>query len=309
LLEPFGKDSKRCSAVTDHITAVSQARLTALLRYRQHGDFAAFCRAADLAIGTDVSSEPYYCANLLLGYQIAGLCEVSNVAGSTRWWVAHVGDIRISSRAPKEIGALPDWFEQNKGRAVPLIADSNGDALVLGSWSTPREDGGESSIFDRSLTDSLPSFKHAERQLCEEVSFSADLGGDIDSFEPTTGRWISRQVETLRGSELIRVRNEYAGVTHYVQHSSLGLRFRLPQPEWAFVAAFFLLPWPLVNLIELGNQQVAVRRVVRLPILMYRLLFAAAARTQIGPIVTFSDVSSECISGFRAYFGDAGDRT
>jgi hypothetical protein len=294
--------------MSEYINAESQIRLAAVLRYRERGDFAAFCRAADLALGADVSNEQFYCANLLLGYQIAGLCEVSVATGSTRWWASHTGDIRIGSAVPKEIGVSPAWFEANSHVATPVIADAKGAGVVLGSVSRTEDESDPNSVFNRPLTDLLPSFSRLDQQLCVEVPFNEDLPGHVECFNAALGQWQLAHADSLQGSNLIRIRKEYAGTAYYVQYTALRLRFNLPQPEWAFVAAFHLLPWRLSNLIELAGQRVVLRRAVRLPILMYRLLFAAARRVEIGPTITFFDVTATCIDGFRAYFSAAGDR-
>jgi hypothetical protein len=294
--------------VTERVNSTTQPRFAAVLRYFVHGDFSTFCRAADLAFGSTSSTERYFCANLLFACQISGLCEVSNATGATQWWVSHRDDVRILSLSPKEIGTSSDWFSANLSCTVPLVTDSTMLPLVLGSRLPDQHAGPGDSVFNRALADLLPAFKDIERQLCVEVPYSEDIEGHAEVFSRDSGLWEPTTLDTLTGSELIRIRKDYSGLAYYVQHSNLGLRFKITQPEWAFVAAYHLLPWRLVDILKVDNTTVRTHRTVRLPILMYRTLFAAADAVRIGPTVTFENVETPCIDGVRRYFEGAGER-
>ena len=285
-----------------------QARLAAVLRYRTRGDFAAFCHAADLAMGSTASDVPFYCANLLFAYQMAGLCDVSAESGSIEWWAAHVGDISIHADWDKEIGALPAWFASTHGAVTPLISDTANTPLVLGTVKPSHTAYTTRSVFSRAITQTIPPFKDIERQLCVEVPYSDDYAGTAEVFDVRTAKWSAGDDNFRLTSRLIRVKTDYSGYRFFVEHPAIGLRFRVTQPEWAHVIAYHLLPWRLSDLLDIAGDDVRVRRAIRLPIHMYRSLFAASEHVIVGPTVRFSRVSTDCLSGFRQYFSAVGDR-
>jgi hypothetical protein len=293
---------------TDRVTPNTQPQYSALLRYFHSGDFASLTRIADLAYGNGSSSEPYFCANLLFASQVCGLCELSNASGNTQWWVSHSENIAIQSPVPKVIGTTAEWFSRHEGQTLALVTDSNLRPLVLGSRKVAVQGGETSGIFDLQLPSLVPAFKDIETELCSEVPFVDDVAGNAEAYNASAGRWDAISLEELTGSKLFRVRKEYSGVAYYVQHSELGLRFRITQPEWAFVVAYHLLPWRLGDIMRIEHSTIRFHRTVRMPILMYRLLFAAADALRIGPQVTFENVKEPCIEGFLKYFGNAGER-
>lgn len=293
---------------TERINSETQPRFAAVLRYLQHGDFGSFSRAADLVFGPHSSTEPFFCANLLFAIQISGLCDVSNAAGATKWWVSHREDIRILSLCPKEIGASAKWFSENASRTVPLVTDSSMSPLVLGSKLSGEYNNVSDSIFNQAFADLVPAFKDVERQLCVEVPYSDDVEGHAEVFSPSSGRWEATMLDALAGSQLVRVRKEFSGFSYYVQHATLAVRFKITQPEWAFVVAYHLLPWRVRDIIKIEDTTVRTHRAVRLPILMYRALFAAAAEVRVGPVVTFENVNAHCVNGILRYLEAVGER-
>jgi hypothetical protein len=293
---------------TDRVNLVTQPRFFAVLRYFQRGDFATFCKAVDLVFGREAVDEQYFCPSLLFAVQVCGLCEVSTVSGATQWWVAHCGDVRTQSRAPKEIGTSSEWFSAHAGNVIPLITDSSTSPLVLGSREPDGVIGGVSGVFDQAFADLVPPFKEVEDQLCSEVPFSDDVAGHAEVFSLSSSRWDPTTLDALTGPQLFRVRKEYSGLMYYVQHSSARVRFKILQPEWAFVAAYCLLPWRLADILTIDGSTVRACRAVRLPILMYRTLFAAADAVRVGPVVTFENVRATCIAGVKGYFEASGGR-
>ena len=293
--------------MANSVDSAAQVRLAAVLRYRGYGDFAAFCHAANLALGSATSEKPFYCADLLFSYQLAGLCEVSYATGVVEWWSAHTGDIGVQGAWIKSIGVSPDWFRTNESQVVPLISDVSGKPLVLGAAAPAGPGEHQESIFGGPVNQIIPAFKDVEQQLCVEVPYEEDLRGDAERFHPDVHQWRaldSRDDE----SRLIRVKRQYSGIAYFVEHPRLGLRFRLPQPEWAYVVAFHLLPWRLDALLEIVDSEVRMHRSIRLPIVMYRALFAASLGVEVGPIVRFTQVSEGCAQGFLKYFSVAEGR-
>jgi hypothetical protein len=293
---------------SDRINPSSQSSFAALLRYFQRGDFACFSRVCELAFGPHVTTESYFCANLLFAAQACGLCEVSTETGVTKWWVAHQGDILIRSGNPKCIGVTPDWLAAADNSVLPLVTDSQMRPLVLGSRLPVARDSDVPQVFATGFDRLTPPFKDIEKQLCTEVTFTDDIVGQAEVYCPDVGRWDPVPLDALTGSQLVRIRREYSGPTYYAQHADLRIRFQITQPDWAFVAAYFLLPWRLSDVLRVEGATVSSHRAVRLPPLMSRLLFAAADSLRVGPIVRYESVDSNAIDGVRGYFEQAGVR-
>jgi len=295
--------------VNDSVGEWPQLRLAALLRYFQRGDFQTFGRACELAFGQELAASEYFSASVLLAAQVCGLCEISTVSGAVQWWIAHSGDIRVrSEKAPKEIGMTPEWFEKNRHRVMPLVTDSSGRALLLGVQG---HSGGEAcglGLFSTPFDRLVAPFKEAERNLLVDLPFLDNLEGTVEAFSPERGAWKPATGEITKEPQLLRVRGVYSGVSYIVQHPDLGIRFKVLQPEWAFVAAYFLLPWQTSSILHVDRDTVRIRRPVRLPTLMYRSLFAGSESLCIGPTVAFERVDSESIRGVVKYLEQAGER-
>jgi hypothetical protein len=289
------------------MTGLAQSQLVAVLRYFAHGDFARFSRAAELVLGAARVKEPYFCADLLFAFQIAGLCEVSSASGITQWWASHRENVRINSMCPKEVGATSCWFSEHEERSVGLITDAGELPLVLGSFRDS-DVSRAGSVFNRRFVDLVPRFPDIEHQVSVEVPITDQASRKVEAFDPDTGRWNEATLDELVGSCLIRIWKQYSGVAFYVNHSTLGLRFRITQPEWAFVAAYQSLPWRLSSILRVDGQRVTVRRAVRLPTVLYRSLFASCQLARIGPVVTFEGVDVRCIGGILSYFKAVGER-
>jgi len=281
--------------------AKAQVCFAELLRYFQRGTFATFTRAAELAFGTTAVEEPYFVANLLFASQLSGLCETGTATGTIHWWVAHDGDVRINSRSAKIVSATDFWLTASNVRPSALITDERNRPLILGS-RIDQEASAPPSIFDNQLSDILPRFSSVEEQLCRTVSMGDALGGPIDVFTPSIGRWEAADTSALEGPVMFRVRGPFSGFSYYLQHTRLSLRFQILQPEWAFVAAIHLLPWQLRTLVELSASTVCIPRSVRLPLPIYRSLFASAETVCIGTVVRFLGVRDDCIAGITHYF-------
>ncbi len=285
---------------TDFVSPQSQERFLALLRYYAHGDFARFCRAADLAYGLESTTDKYFCANLLLAVQIAGVCEMSTASGSTEWWVSHADDIRIDSRRQKTIGVSDGWFRAHETSTVPLVVSADGRPLILGTLSSASPPG---CFFDRSITYVLPAFRTIEQQLFITGTFADERGrNEIQVFRTDSGQWELTNPSLIVGPSLIRRRDQYSGWSLYISHADVGLRLRITQPEWAFVVAYHLLPWSLEALFQVRGRNIEMHRAVRLPVLALRSLFASASSVSIGRKVSFHDLDESSIAGLEAYF-------
>jgi len=293
---------------SDRINPFSQSSFAALLRYFQHGDFTCFSRICELAFGPHVTTDSYFCANLLFAAQVCGLCEVSTETGATRWWVAHQGDILIRSGNPKLIGLTPDWLAAADNSALPLVTDSQMRPLVLGSRLPAECDTSTSQVFTTGFNCLIPPFKDIERQLCTEVAFTDDIVGQAEVYRTAVGHWDPVPLDALTGAQLVRIRREYSGPAYYAQYSDLRIRFQITQPDWAFVVAYFLLPWRLSDVLQVEETTVSTHRAARLPPMMSRLLFAAADSLRVGPIVRYEGVDLNAIDGVRGYFEQAGVR-
>lgn len=281
--------------------ASAQVCFAELLRYFQRGTFATFTRAVELAFGASAVEQPYFVVNLLFASQLCGLCETSMATGTTQWWVAHEGDIRINSRSAKIIGTTKSWLADSQTRPSVLVADEKHRPLIFGAL-VDQEPKTPPSLFDNQLSNILPRFSSIEDQLCRVVSMGDALAGPIDVFTPSIGRWEARDASELEGPVMFRVRGPFSGFTYYLQHTRLRLRFQILQPEWAFVAAIHLLPWQFDNLAEVSASSVHFPRSVRLPSPIYRSLFASAESVHIGPVVRFLGVRADCIAGITHYF-------
>ena len=285
-----------------------QIRLAALLRYFQQGDFVSFRKSCELALGDELVSSPYYCADLLLAAQIGGLCDVGSDSGTIKWWwAAHEGDINIRSLRPKQIGVSAEWLDCHKGPPIPLIARSDGVQLMLGARLDTKVTF-STTIFSSGLDQLLPSYKVLESQLCEPMALHDDFPGWVEAYCPETGSWEHSAVDMSRGAQLLKAQRKYSGVSFYVQNIPLGVRVKIKDPSWAFFIAFFLLGWPLASLFRVEGTTLRLWRAVKLPAVMGRLLFANAQLLRIGPQIVFEDVHPRCIDGALAYLTRTKDR-
>jgi hypothetical protein len=292
------------------VTPLSQMRLAALLLHFQRGDFTTFSHACELAFGGDLSSGPYFRASVLLAAQICGLCEVSTESGAIKWWVAHDGDVTLHSGKSKQIGISPEWFRAHEASLVPLIKDSDDRPLMLGRHMRPSEAGSVPSLFAARLDSVLPPFRDIEDQLCVRAQFSDIVEDRVEAYRPDTGKWESILLSALKGPHLIRARREFSGFTLYVQHRELGVRWRITQPEWGFIVAFFLLPWQLSDLLKVESDgNVRVRREARLPALILRFLFSGADELCVGAWLTFKRVQGPVLAGVLGFLSQAGERS
>jgi hypothetical protein len=279
----------------------SQIRLASLLRYYRRGSFSSFSRAAISSGATAGADEPHLVANLLLAFQLAGICEVALPAGRVEWRSAHDTDIVIASTPPKTVVATRSCRLGAASPIVPLIVSQSGIPLVLGA-SSENPISREPTVFHRPITSLLRDLPAIESLLFAEVPYSTPLEGVIESFDPATGRWEPVSGAPRGAKLMLRARAEVSGVTYYVQHTDLSLRFKVLQPEWAFVVAFHLLPWRIRDALVVDDAEVRVPRAFRLPTVFYRALFASASSVKIGAQVSFRGLSSTCIAGLLSYF-------
>jgi hypothetical protein len=284
----------------EFVTPQTQERFFALLRYYAHGDFARFCRAADLAYGLERTMDKYFSASLLLATQIAGVCESTSASGRTEWWASHTGDVPINSRRRKIVGASESWFRSHQASTVPLVVNADGKPLILGALEAASVPG---CFFDRSIDHILPAFRSIEKDLFRPGTFADEKGrADAQVFRPEAGLWEPTNSSQIVGPCLVRSRDQYSGWSLYVFNESLGLKLRITEPEWAFVVAFHLLPWSLDALFQVRDRSIEMHRAVKLPALALRSLFASASSVCIGRTVIFSDVDESTIAGLKAYF-------
>jgi hypothetical protein len=285
-----------------------QLRLSAILQYFQRGDFATFCKVCELAFGRELATTQYFSANCLLAAQVCGLCEVSTESSTDRWWVAHDGDVSVLSQKSKEIGMTPEWFRRYGDRASPLVTDSSGRSLLFGLRADAEDSRTRSGVFAMPFDRLVPPFKDAQKQVLAEASYLDNLEGNVDAFSPERGVWEQLTNRISKQPQLLRVHKVYSGVTYFVQHPDLAIRIKVVQPEWAFIAAYFLLPWKPSSILSIERDTVRIARSVRLPTLMYRSLFAGADSLCIGPTITFERVDADSICGAMNYLRQAGDR-
>jgi len=287
---------------------LGQLRLAAILRYGQHGDFASFRRSCELVFGENLPTSPYFCSNLLLAAQVGGLCDVSRQSGSTRWWwVASKGDIEIRSLRSKQIGLTKDWLERHQESVAPLVTGPGGRALLLGAHA-PSSESAQPGIFAKQLDQIAPPFSELAHHIFDPVSLHDDFPGQVHAYRPDAGSWEPVSADLQKGAYLLKAQREYSGVSFYVQNAPLGLRVKIREPEWAFLAAFFLLAWPLSSLVEVEGTSISLWRAAKLPIPMSRLLFANARSLHIGTRVTFEDVHPLTIAGALDYLTQLGER-
>lgn len=289
------------------ITAVTQPLLCAVLRYRQHGNFAEFKQACDLSLGAIPEADKYFHSNLLLAAQIGGLLEVSLEKGTIQWWVAFEGDIRVRSAKPKSIGTTCDWFEHAGPGYRPLITNVRGEPFILGGDERARAPGEAHApgIFESPLTSRLPRYPMLERQVCAQEPMPIEHDPSEEFFDVRRGEWVCEGAAEALDLQLFRTRRRYFGLCYYLQSRQLGVRLRVAQPEWAFVVAYNVLPWTLDDLLVARDETVTLRRAVRLPALILRFLFASAQTVVIGPEVRFYGVDLAVLENIKAYFSKA----
>jgi hypothetical protein len=286
----------------------TQANLAALLRYRQRGTFATFAKSLDQVCEPPVATERFRYANYLFAFQVAGYCEVSVLSGAIQWWNAHTGAISIFSSTSKQIGATAEWFREFSPELISLVSDSGGNPLVIGRHCRDIERATQ-SIFARPLSESIPRFKEVESQLCIEASYSSPTDCEVEVYDPHSMAWMPMTLQDKDESNLMRYRSTFAGYIYQIIHPRLNLQCRITQPDWAFIAAFSLLPWKMSTLFTVDNDDVCISRNIRMPTPIYRYLFASAKTVVVGPQIVFRGVGGECIDGLMDYFSDVGDRT
>jgi hypothetical protein len=163
-------------------------------------------------------------------------------------------------------------------------------------------------VFGGPIGELIPAFREIEKQLCVEAPLSDGRADDAEIYNCDSGRWEAGSATRQIDYSLSRIRKEYSGFTYYVNHDAIGIRFRVTQPEWAFVVAYHILPWRLSDLFRMDGEAVRVHRATRLPVLLLRALFASSGLVRIGHEIVFENVRSECSTSLLTYFKGAGVR-
>jgi hypothetical protein len=281
----------------------SQGLFCALLKYFRRGDFGTFRRACDLVFDC-ANAEEYFYGNLMFAARVAGLIEVSYATGSPRWWAIFDDPVSIDSQKPKEIGTSQVWFSANERLVTPLVTNSAGDSLLLGLHRTGSTNELRRGMFYSTIPEVIPKFKDVEKQMCAAVPYGTAFDGSVKVYRPDQRAWKDSAIESLAGRDLFRVQRQASGSTYFIQYADLALRFRISEPEWAFVIAFHLLPWPASALFALRGASIVMPSAVsaRFPTIMLRYLFAASESMEVGPQIIFKDVHPAAITGLMQYF-------
>jgi hypothetical protein len=207
----------------------------------------------------------------------------------------------------KQIALSEDWVERHREPVVPLVIGSGGRPLLLGVHAVSAGTAPMTILASR-IDELVPSLKTLLAKICEPVTLHEEFPGRVEAYCPDTGSWEHAAVDVKRGAQLLKAQREYFGVSFYVQNLSLGLRVRIVEPEWAFVAAFFLLNWPLSNLVRVEGATLSFCRAVKLPAVMSRSLFAASRALRIDTRMVFEDVHPHCVAGLLGYLTQLGER-
>lgn len=262
-----------------------QVKFCNILRYFRRGDYSLFKRACDLAL-VNKSNDSFFYANQFLAAQISGLIEVSAIESSTRWWISFDKSYLIESELPKIVGTDIVFFEE-KDKYRPLVRDESGNSLLLGSDAA---DLGLNAFFGKSFVSKLPTIHFIEEEaLVEEPNFFSN-DANFEMFDINELSWKSKEQFDQSNKGLIRIRKRFGGVEYFLIYEELNLAFRVLHSEWAYLLAMNLFNWKLNQFINVDGSKIIIPRQLRVPNLVYKLLFANSMSCSIGRNVKFIDV-------------------
>jgi hypothetical protein len=279
-----------------------QADFCSLLNYFSQGDFATFQRLHNLTFSANRAVRPYEVANMLHASNIVGLVEVEDGSHSRVWCSTEVRDPVIHSAIPKTIGTSAKWFKRHSATVVPLVADFHDRALIYGSPHAPGSDTTGDSIFGDSFWSYFPAFRDADPEICEREEYHTEFDKPADIFKVASAAWNPLTVLDAAESGLYRCRRQFGAFDHFVIRTDARIRFRITQAEWAFVASLRLLGWPLDSVLRFDGDRLIVPRVMRLPTLLLRYIFASSVHSKVGPTLEFSGLHENSAHHIREYF-------
>lgn len=265
-----------------------QPLLFSLVSHFGSGNYAAFERICSIILRDSNEVDKFFCPNLLLAAQVAGIVEIKYNGGLQFWSVATSSDIQINSVVPKMIGVTKAWFDKYSSDTNVLIEDYRSRALILGSNSRPLS---MPSIYNDFIK-RFPSFREIEKFVCVQEQFNLEFGNNFQVFDLDNRAWISHEISNLKQACLLRSKKEFSGYSYYIISPECRLLFRVVSPDWAFLIAFLLLNWPLEKLVSATNDNISIPRSIKLPISISRYLFSASKKMRIGPDIEYMNVDS-----------------
>jgi hypothetical protein len=284
------------------ITAESQARLSAVLKYLHRGNYSLFLRSCETSGLAAEKTDRYRYGNLLMALRVAGVVETDQTEGTISWSYAADGDVAIKSLRPKRIPLTPSAIlDALSLDCRPLITDDDGVALLQGIETIGDMYGADIVEFGPALLDRMPSLKEVDGLVCAEEALRLDGASNVEVFNLNAGKWQPISLDEVTGDNLMRVRRRYSGTTYYISLPDGFSYLKISDPDWAFPMAMNVLGWRLGRFI-CGDSTIRFPRAFRLPVMLLRFIFANAASMRIGAQLSFVDVHPDAVSRVVAYF-------
>jgi hypothetical protein len=271
---------------------LDQSVICGLLSYFGHGDMGNLSRIIELSIPANETLIPYFKFNVMSALSIAGLIEVVEHNLKREWSAAFEWDIKINGSFPKRIPTSAAGMEKARDSLFPLICDSYGRTLILGSFVQPEEVVTTSRVLSTTFERDPPLFKNIESQICREEEYPELVDGSYEQYD--FNRWAWGPTEgSLNAPSMIRIKGEFGERRHYVTFPQLHIAFQLIHPEWIHFAAIHLIGWTRTRAFKVLDETLLIERSFRVPTIILRYLFASSRSLSLGPQVKCAGISAE----------------
>jgi hypothetical protein len=271
---------------------LDQSVICSLLSHFGHGNVGNLSRIIELSIPANEMLIPYLKFNVMSALSIAGLIEVVEYNLKREWWVAFASDIKINGAFPKLIPTTVATMDKARDSLFPLICDSYGRTLILGSFVQSREAVTASKVFGTTFAREAPLFKNIESQICREEEYPELDDGAYEQYD--FDRWAWRPCEgSVAAPSMIRIKGEFGERRHYVLFPQLHISFQLTHPEWIHFAAIHLMGWTRTQAFKVIDGTLHIERSFRVPTIILRYLFASSHSICLGPQLKCVGITGE----------------
>jgi len=285
------------------IDPITQPIFCATLNYFQRGRYSAFKRACEITWGVALAEDPFSIANLYSCAHIAGLIDVGEQNNLSFWMASFQANKQVRPSKKKEIGTDALWFSEHPN-AEPIILDAQNRPLLYGQRSNDLSNG--SDFFESTPYSRVSPLKRIEKYLCTPEVFRTDFSGHYELFNHESGRWVSGEINRTDGLTLIRVRKQFSGNIYYIVDVRLHILIRVLLSDWAFPLWLFLSGSSLVSTFKYSSGTLQIPRVIKMPALIYRRLFASCSIVKIGAFIEFTNLDRSTYQWLQDYLFPSG---
>lgn len=281
--------------------STAQPILCSLISYYGQGNDSTFKKICNQVYPEQVH-EKYFCTNMMLAANIAGLIDVLNRKALFKW-NSSINDncIKSGSLPLKEIGTTIEWFNNHQDDVCSLIIDKNHFSLIAGTVKNKINDTSSYKIFAKDFFSYMPTVAYIDKYICKNDYYSPIITENVQMFDLGNIAWSVMRNERYEEPCLVRIRKRFSGIHYYIVHPDLNLCFRISHPEWAFVFSLLHLGWEIGDFINYDYGILTIKTQFKLPTLLLRFLFSSSEYLKIGSNLEFFNIKKECSDLFFDY--------